>query len=631
MKLSMPGRSLLGACVVAAFAGCGGAQTRLALFSTDWEDDGGASIARVWQRLGGTKVTPSTDVVVGVTGSGDTLVGLPLASGSKWTFVHPLDVRPVVAGTVVVGSGAGETFALDAGSGRLLWKESTAGYTVLGAGDDGAVTVLTLARTVHSAGSASELVAVGHDGKVVRQISTSRALGAPAVLGSMAFVPWAGEYVSVIDLGSGDEVARVTVRAETSRAWTSQGALWFGEVGFIRFDEHISDASRGRASMATPPIRELPGVRRLMPPGGVPVPLLATAEDKARIYARPAAMGPGVTMEDGRWYATYFRIAMGYDAGLGADAASGETSGAARASDAGKLAWVHLHAVDFVGGAAGAGGIVLCDERGQITSLDARTGAVLAEAELGEPVKACVVNVDGQRVAGGDSEAKPLAEQLAAAVLVEDPQLVVVQRLLLRELAAQEDETATRALVDLASSPRTSPDLLADSRTALANRRNGASYMETALLRHYDFLRDVLRAPPVGPIAQALGAMKEKTAAPLLAAHLLDPADTDDDVMRAAAALAVLAGPGEAPALREFFSMYRATAANDDVAAAVVSVGQALMVVDDKEGRTKVESAAADASTVPYARDRLEALVSAAKQMAAGSAGDAEPGGKKGK
>jgi outer membrane protein assembly factor BamB len=603
----------LGGCAaVVACAACGGAQTRLALFSTDWEDDGGASIAHVWQRLGGTKIAASTDVVVGVAGRGDTLIGLPLGGGSRWTFVHPIDVRPVVAGTVVVGSGAGETFALDAGTGRVLWKQATAGYTLLGAGDDGAVTVLTFARGTRGAREArsgSELLAVGHGGNVLREITTNRPLGSPAVLGPIAFVPWAGEYVSAIDFESGDEVARVTVRAETSRAWTTQGVLWFGGVGFIRFDEHIHEASHGKASLASPPLRELPGLPRLMPPGDAPVLAAATAEDKARIYARPADDGgPGVSMEDDRWYATYFRIAMGYDAG-DEDVQGG---GAGKSSQAGNLAWVHLNDADFVGGGAGAGGIVLCDERGKVTSLDAKTGGVLSEADLGEHVESCVVNVDAQRLVGAGPEAKPLAAQLAEAVLADDPQLVVAQRLLLRELAAQHDQTATRVLVDLASDPRTSPDLLADARTALANRRNGASFMEAALQRHYDFLKDVLRAPPVGPIAQALGAMKDRAAAPLLASHLLDPADTDDDVMRAASALAVIAGPGDTPALREFFGMYRASAANDDIAAAVVSVGQALMVVDDKEGRAKVEAAAADASTVPYARDRLEALVSAA-------------------
>jgi hypothetical protein len=57
--------------------------------------------------------------------------------------------------------------------------------------------------------------------------------------------------------------------------------------------------------------------------------------------------------------------------------------------------------------------------------------------------------------------------------------------------------------------------------------------------------------------------------------------------------------------------MYRATADDDDIAAAVVDVGQALVLTGDKAGRAQVEAAAADPTTVPYARDRLAALLSA--------------------
>jgi hypothetical protein len=417
----------------------------------------------------------------------------------------------------------------------------------------------------------------------------------------------------------------VTLRAQTSRAWVEGGSLWFGEIGYVRFDEHIGEASKGRASTATLPPRELPGIPRLMPPGGVPVPALSNAEDKARLYARPAGEGKaGAGIEDGSFYATYFRIAMGFEVGQ-------VRHDSKQHGDAGKLAWVHLHGADFVGGAAEPGGIVLCDEKGKVTALDAQTGGVLNEVDIGEPLGSCVVSVDAQHASGASSVTKGFAAQLADAVLADDPQLVVAQRLLLRELAALNDETATKALVDLASDPRTSPPLLADARTALANRRNGAIHMEAALARHYDFLKDVLRAPPVGPIAQALGAMKERAAAPLLASHLLDPADTDDDVMRAAAALAVIAGPSEAPVLREFFGMYRATAEGDDVAAAVVSVGQALMTVDEKGGRAMVESAAADPSTVGYARERLAALASAARRSAGTALTDAGGGEKRGK
>jgi outer membrane protein assembly factor BamB len=571
-------------------ASCGGGQTRFNLFSTDWQDDGGVSIERVWQRVGAAAVPAATDVVVGIAGHSDKLIGLPLGGGSKWTFGHRLDSRPVVAGGVIVGSGGGEAFALEASSGRVIWQRPTGDVALLGAGDDGTVTVIAFKQ----AGPAgTTLLAVTHDGQVVRQIETNKPLGAPAVVGRMAFVPWAGQYVSVVDLANGDETARVTLRDETSRAWTQGGTLWFGQVGFTRFDEHIRDASKGKASYAPVRVTPLPGTPKLMPDGSIPIPAVANAEDKVRLYARPAATDAGAAVEDGRWYATYFRLAMGFDA------------------DAAKLVWVHLHGSDFLGGSAASGGVVLCDEQGKVTTLDARAGGVLSEVDLGEPLKACVVNIDGQRASGTPADTKPFATQLSDAVLVDDPQLVLAQRLLLKTLAAEEDESGTRALVDLASDPRTSPDLLLDARAALAKRRNGATYMETALGRHYDFLKDVLRPPPVGPIAEALGAMNEKAAAPLLAAHLLDPADTDDDIMRAAAALAVIASPKEAPALRQFFAMYRACASGDDMAAALASAGQALLAVDGAAGRAQVEAAVHDPSTIDTSKERLGELLAA--------------------
>jgi outer membrane protein assembly factor BamB len=581
-------RSVASLWALAAVAACGGGQTRFSLFSTNWEDDGGASIARVWQHFGNASIPSAADVAIGVAGNTDKIIGVPLGeAGAKWTFAHPLDARPTVAGSVVVGSGGGEVFALDAQTGSVLWRRPTGGIPLLGAGDDGTVTVVAFRR---AGSTGSTLLAVAHDGQVVRQIETEKALGAPAVLGRMAFVPWAGQYVSVIDLSNGDEAARVTLRGETSHAWTQGGSLWFGQASFVRFDEHIRDASKGKATTASLSPRDLPGGPRLMRPGSEPLPPVANAEDKVRLYARPTAGDDGAAIEDGRFYATYFRIAMGLTA------------------DKARIVWAHLHAADFVGGAASRGGVVLCDDQGKVTELDAKTGGVLSEIDLGERVKECVVNVDAHHASGPPPDVRPLASQLADVVRADDPQLAVAQKLLLRELAAIEDDTATKTLIDVASDPRTSPDLLDAARTALANRRNGAAYMEAALEHHYDFLKDVLRSPPVGPIAQALGAMKDKRAAALLASHLLDPADTDDDVKQAAAALAVVAGPEQLPALRQFFGMYRASAENDDIAAAVASVGQALLALEDKAGRAAVESAARDASTVPYARERLSAL-----------------------
>src|SRR5262249_52132797 len=153
--------------------------------------------------------------------------------------------------------------------------------------------------------------------------------------------------------------------------------------------------------------------------------------------------------------------------------------------------------------------------------------------------------------------AAPLADQLAKAVQLDFPELLTIQRLLLREMTALKDEAVTRTLIELCSSERTPPDLLKGARNALAARRNGAAFLMAALEKHYDLLGGVLRPPPVGPIADALGAMNEKQAAPLLAAHLNDPDDTPDDVQRAATALVTLATKNELAPIATFFAHYR--------------------------------------------------------------------------
>jgi outer membrane protein assembly factor BamB len=287
----------------------------------------------------------------------------------------------------------------------------------------------------------------------------------------------------------------------------------------------------------------------------------------------------------------------------------------------GVLSWVHTHPTDILGGAAASGGVVLCDDQGKVTVIDAKGGGVVSELDLGEPVKSCAVQVDGFRPSGTPRETGTLAAQIAVAVEDRDLELVTGQHLLLRELATSPDEEATKTLVELASDPRTSPALISDTRAELASRRNGAAYMLAALERHYDFLKDVLLPPPVGPLADALAAIKEKRAAPLLASHLLDPADTDDDIKRAAAALVVLAGPSERPAMKQFFAMYRAAPEDPvELADAVVAVGQALLGTDGSEGRALVDQAIRYPMTNGMVKSKLSAVVEAA---------DAEKGAEK--
>jgi outer membrane protein assembly factor BamB len=455
---------------------------------------------------------------------------------------------------------------------------------VRGEGDDGKITVVSL----DSGGRGSVLLAIDREGNVARQIETDKALGVPAVLGGFAFVPWSNQYVSVIDLTNGEEAGRILLRGKVSHAFAISGALFFGENELFRFDDKIKNASRNQATHLTLPQRELPGTPSLMAPGEDKLGPVAMALDKTRMYARPNGADP-LGFDASRFYGTYFRMAMAFDTGTT------------------KLAWVYNSPVDIVGGAAGPTTFVACDESGKVVVLDAATGGVERELSLGGPIKSCTVQDDGL-AASAPQPPPPLSQQISATLLNRDSEMVTGQRLLLRELATLEDETVTKTLVELASNPLTAPLLIADSRTALAARRTGASHMLAALAKHYDFLHDVLLSPPVGPMAQALAAMKEKSAAPLLASHLLDPADTDDDVKQAAAALVDLGGPAEVPALKQFFKLYRAYPDSEGVAAAVVSSGQALLAFGGPEGRKIVDAAITDPLTVDALKSRLKSV-----------------------
>lgn len=565
-------------------AGCGGGQTRGHAFDSKWYNDDGAAATAFQASFKSVKVPTGASVAVGVFGR-DTLIGAPLEGGSTWSFTHALDGRPTVTGTVVVGLGGGELFALDALSGKPLWKRN-AGGQLRGAGDDGATTVVSLMSTT---GRGSVVLAIGHEGNVIRQIEDEAEIGIPAVIDGYAFLPWQGQYVTVYDLGEGEEKARILLRSLTSRAFTVGSALFFGENGVTRFDDQIGRAPRDGATRIALPARELPGAPRWMRPGADTPPRDAAAPDKVSLYARPAASG-AAGIDSDRYSATYYRIALGLDA------------------RSGDIVWAHANDADFLGGAGYEGGFALCDAAGKVTLLDSRSGAVAGTVSLGKPLAACAVQADNfSRRA--KSPAASRAEQLAKAVQMPEPELATIQKVLLKELARIDDPMVTRTLIELASSDRTSPPLESDARALLAEQRRSADAMLEALGKHYDYLAGVLRPPPVGPIADALAAMKEPRAAPLLAAHLNDPADSSDDIHRAAAALAILATKTEMGQLRAFFAHYRGLSVpdiDDKIEAAVISAAAALM----KIGATEIVAAAAtDPFTSTELRPRLAELL----------------------
>ena len=570
-----------------ALTACGAGQTRISsVFSTNWEDDRGGSIGKLEAKLRGAKIPAGANVAVGVVDDG--LVGVPLAGGAPWHYAHAIGNRPDIAGSVVVGTGGNEVFALDAATGRLLWKRSTGGLELTGAGDDGDVTVVALEGP---GGVGSNMLAITRDGTVLRQLDpeTTR-LGRPAVVAGVAFIPWQGQYVTAYDIATGEESARFVLRSATSHAFTQGGALYFGETSITRFDERIAGASSDTAATAKLPPRELVGPVRWLSAATDHHRAAAGAGDKVRVYARPAPRGTPMGVADDVYYATYYRVVLG-----------------AAAAD-GALRWVHSHDVDVVGGAAFHGGVAICDLSGKVTLLSDRTGTSTGEASLGRAVSACVVSADGFVRDAAAAPSSPLVEQLAGALALGDATLITVQRTLLAELVGSDDPIVSKLLVDLATDAHVPQALLVDVRTALAARRKGAEHLIAALDRRYDFVRDVLRPPPVGPIADALAGMGETKGAAALARALNDPQTAGDDVKHAAAALAVLATEAEVVPMESFFALYRCTAESDDVVTAVVSIANALVKVQGDRGKVTIARAMHDSMTLPAVREKLQAI-----------------------
>lgn len=566
-------------------AGCGAAAINSSskALDPDWQNDGGASIAQVEQRLHPLPRVANARIAVGVSDAG--LLASSLDGKSRWTYSGRPTSAPIIAGPLVIFSEGDQIIALDANSGTKAWSIGNRGLTLRGAANDGSLSALVLADTHKSL-----FLGVSRSGATLGSVESKVDLGVPAARGGVAFVPWSSQYVSALDINSGDEQGRLLARTQVSQALNFGGELYFGEQGLLRFDEKARFASTNQANHVGLPKVELPGKPTWLGSGLVNPSSQANARTKIRIFAAPVASPAGaLTLGAGTFAATYFRVVFGVDSASGA------------------LRWVRALPADIVGGAAASSGFVLCDVNGKVWSLD-RAGADVGSVELGGKIRMCSSDAGAEEVPGAPARAS-LAVQIGEALDNLEPTMAEAERYLVSELGKQDDPIVTKSLIDLSSSPRVPPDLRLETRRLLALRRNGTEYMLSALARHYDFVSGVLLPPPVGPLADALAASAETRAAPLLAKHLNDPANSADDVAHAARALAKLATPAEYEDLRTFFALYRATADDEALVAAVVACAEALLRVGGADARALVERAAQDPLTQNDVRRALPAVL----------------------
>jgi outer membrane protein assembly factor BamB len=363
-------------------AGCAAASVNSAQgFNTDWQNDGGRSIAALEQRLHALPAVPNARVVVGLTDTG--LSGASLDGKSHWAHTANELSPPMIAGNLVIVAEGAQIVALDASSGSQVWSISNRGLALRGAANDGTSTVLVLADTHRSL-----FLGVSASGSALGSAETSSALGVPAARGGIGFVPWSNQYVSAVDIKSGEESGRLLMREQVSQALNFGGQIYFGEKGLLRFDEKVRFASTNQGSHVTLPKLALPGKPDWLSNGLISPTSLANARSKIRIYAAPAAAPSGeLSLGGGTFAASYFRVVFGLDSKTGA------------------LSWVRAMPADIVGGAAAASGFVLCDANGKVWSLDS-TGSSAGSLDLGSKVRLCTADAGAQPVTGTPATAR---------------------------------------------------------------------------------------------------------------------------------------------------------------------------------------------------------------------------------
>ena len=544
--------------------------------------------ASVWRRGLADRPT-SSGPALAVGASNEEVIGARLdvapRDARQWRLELEVASGPVLTrDAVLLGSGA-RLVALSLETGQPRWERPAPGDVLAASRGSRSLALLFDDRrrrrwigVYDDAGR--ELLRVGANA----ELGATAPLGAPTLLGGTLLVPFGAGALVAIDVANQRLLGRVELGQTLLQPLWSSSALYFGGPPWTALAPGL-------------PAYELP--RRPLP--GESATREASSEP-ARLYVHPERASEPA--ETDVYMVTYGRLSIGLTRELGS------------------LVWVSAAPGRVLAAASVEGGFLVCDESGGVRLLAEGSGHVAQKWQLtrrrrvtlGEPaLRACALSV-GRVLAADpgaskqDARDEPLLDQIASVLGISDPRMTEAQRFLSRELAARPEPEATRVLIELVTRHSLDRALQAEAEDLLATRRNGAEYMLAALAR----LDDTSALPPIAPLAEALAALGERAAAPLLARQLNRPAHAAAALARAAAALEALATEAEYGELSVFFSLHRTTADEPEWTMAVISVARTLLAVGGDRARTLIRVAARDPLTVAEIRSALEALLASA-------------------
>jgi len=523
------------------------------------------------------------------------LIAYDAAAGATlWSVDADVQSRVEVAGELVVAREGAKVVVRSVRDGKQRASISVGGDIVGVATDGNQVYVVYQ----HQGGSKPvwTLAAYGAGGDERWHNDAPGALGAPAAHGGVVLLPFLKQWLSVVDAGTGAQLARIRgLDEEISFVRVASDADWFGSrTGVFRLDVDAASGTRTGSTYLQAKLPRQLGSASYGRDAFDPVQAGYSAFDRQRVLWRgPAGTGRGdggTQFLDGGVAVHFFRFVFGL-------------------TPAGELRWAYSHPrVQLVASDHAGTVLVALAADGTLVALDPDSGAVRAQGDLGAggQVLGATFDCDGWAPEGAGEPPATVAA-LVAIARDRDARFNEVKQLAVAALAKLEGPEVTRDLLAIAADPRTPPALVTTVVDLLVSRRDpaGLPVFVGALEPRRDFLTGVEPAA-VGPVARAMAALGDRpltdqqraSAVAALTGQLDDPATPDGDRLELVRALIAVGQAAVRPRLRQELLVYRADpsfASEADLVGALVTA----LAAGDAIDRETVRLVASDGRSAP--------------------------------
>jgi outer membrane protein assembly factor BamB len=504
-------------------------------------------------------------------------------TAGRMLFSVDTEVRsaPVLAGNVVVTQEAEGIVGRDLDTGEVRF-ELEEEWTLIGADGDGSRAVVSASYGPET--SPHGVVALASAGSVLWSHELQMPSGVPALVGDIVVLPWATQRISFLDAQTGTERARMRMQdCVVGQTVVAEGGVFAGQHGLVHLRPGAEAGVRERVAWWEPLVRPLPAQPPLLPDGYTPVPPPDGAQHRVRQLFGLATGEGGVRLFGDAMYFQFYRLLF------------------ALAPSADEMKWVYRNEADLVGGAATPNGVLAIGRDGRAVFVDAANGRRTWEASLGIEVLAASVRPGAFQPPPAEAQApEPLQVQLYAAAALDDSRLGAGRALAAQYLARFPEEAVTEQLVGLCAGEHAPEPLRIVACRSIGERTTGVGFVRDALANRASFLEGT-RAPPVGALAKAAGAMRARMLVPVLVRHLEDPGTPGSELAGLFEGLAALGDRSAAPAIERFVTLYHAEDGDAHMTAALVAAANALATLRVRSSGDVLRRAADD----PLASDRV--------------------------